>query len=198
MDWIQARDDYIKAGPKDRMLIMDHERMRLRDGFANYQTDRETIMVKLPLNYTLIDNPDYQKSAEARGKGLTKRLVISLPDDKAPYFPFQVGKFWVGVIPKGLEKALEIDLSTEETMALRNGLKAADNFKNKSIITNIILQPLQADAKQPMMEGDMPVFLMLSDIASLSFHGMANELLWAWSAPWYRNAQSQDLMTLHK
>jgi hypothetical protein len=198
MDWIQARDDYIKGNPKERMDIMDEQRFRLRDGFANYRVDRDMVMVKLPLSYTLIDNPDYLTDSKAQNRGLIKRLIIKLPDDKIPYFPFTVGKFWVGVIPNDLAKPLEIDLNEEDYKNFSHGIVDGTNFKNKGLFTTIIMKPLQADAKAPMMEGNMPVFLMLSDIASLSIRGLSEELLWGWTAPWFMNSKSQELMTLHK
>lgn len=198
MDWIQARDDYVRGSPKQRMEIMDNERVRLRDGFANFMVDREMILVKLPLNYTMIDNPDYLTSPAAKNKGLVKRLIVTLPDDKAPYFPFQTGKFWVGVIPKGLDKSIDIDLTEDEYDTFAHGVTDGTNFKNKSVLTTVLLKPLQADAKTPMMEGDMPVFLMLSDVASLTIRGFTDELIWGWTAPWYMNTKSKELMTLHK
>jgi len=198
LDWITTRPDYMKSTPGDRMKIMDYERIRLRDGFANYQVDRDMILVKLPLLYTLIDNPDYLTNDDARNKGLIKRLLVSIPDSKTPYFPFQVGKFWVGVIPQGLEKDMQIDLSEEEYNVLARGIVDGTNFKNKSMVTTVILKPIMADEKSPMVENKMPVFLMMSDVASLSIRGLSEELLWGYTAPWYLGAKSQELMTLHK
>ena len=162
------------------------------------QVDRELILAKLPLLYTLIDNPDYQTDQNAQNKGLTRRLLVSLPDDKTPYLPFQVGKFWVGVIPQGMEKNLQIDLSEEEYKMFVRGTMDGTKFKNKSIVTSVLLKPIMADEKSPMIEGGMPVFLMMSDVASLSIRGLSDELLWGYSAPWYLGTKSQELMTLHK
>lgn len=198
MDWIAARTDYIKSTPGERMRIMDYERPRLRDGFANYQVDREMILVKLPLLYTLTDNPDYHTDPDAQSKGLTKRLLISLPDSQTPYFPFQVGKFWVGVIPQGLEKSMPVDLTEEEYDKLAHGIVEKTKFKNKSIITTVLLKPIVADDKKPMVENNMPVFLLMSDIATLSIRNVGETLLWGYTAPWYLGAKSQELMTLHK
>ncbi|MDB5490964.1 MAG: hypothetical protein JWO78_813 [Micavibrio sp.] len=198
LDWIKARDAYKEAVPKIRMDMLDHEQDHLRIGFANYQLDRDLIMIKAPLLYTIIDNPDYSVYEAAREKSLTKRLQVRMPDNAVPYFPFQLGKMWIGVAPKDMEQFAAIDMTDLEFKALCIKILDCSNFKNKTVPTTIMLKALQADTKKPLMEGDLPVFVMLSDVAALYVRGSFGELLWSFTAPWYFNNKSQELMVLHK
>ena len=197
-DWIQARDDYIKARPAARLNLIDHDRIRLRDGFANYIVDRDMLKMQVMLLYTVGDNPDYKSGAEARSKGLTKRLSIKFQDSKLEkYFPFQLGKMWIGVIPMDMDNFTKIDMTDEDYQEFCQGIYNCFPFDDRPYMTTIVLSPIQADAKAPLMEGDVPVFLLLSKIAAISIH-LNDTILWSKTAPWYMSRTSQELMVLHK
>lgn len=197
-EWIQARDDYITARPTARLNLMDRDRIRLRDGFANYIVDRDMLKVQVMMLYTVGDNPDYKSQPEAKNKGLTKRLTIKFQDPKLEkYFPFQLGKMWIGVIPMDMDSFTKIDMTDEEYQEFCQGIYNCFPFSDRPYMTTVVLSPIQADAKAPLVEGEVPVFLLLSKIAAVSIH-LNDEILWSKTAPWYMSRTAQELMTLHK
>ncbi len=132
-DWIIARDSYAKSTPRERMDMMSHDKTRLNDGFANYQMDRDLILVDVPLLYTIMENPDHKANDEDPTRELTTRLIIRMPDDKPPYIPFQIGKFWVGVIPKVLGNELQIDMTDEDYKDLVSAVADTPILKIKKL-----------------------------------------------------------------
>lgn len=197
-DWIKGRDDYKAAKPNVRLDILDHDRLRLREGFAAYFVDRDFLTITSPLQFDIIDNPDFKKSAAAQESGLKKRLRIRLPMpvEGQIYFPFQVGKMWVGLIPNDIESIFTQDLNEDDYKIFCRAIGDCTNFKNRVMQTTIIMRATAADIKTPMMDGDQPIWLMLADVGAVFIEKNGQPVEWRYTAPWYAKHQNQELMTL--
>lgn len=196
-DWIVNRPDYQAAMPQIRMDIMDQQRDRLRQGYANFFPERDMIAIEVPLIYSASKNPDYDKDPAAEAKGLVQRVQIRFPEVKGqPYFPFQIGKLWVGLIPQDIESIFRQDMTAAEFKHFCGAISDCTNFQNRKIPTMIVMRPVKADAKTPMMDGDLPIWLMLSDVGSIYINDNKTTA-WSYTAPWYSTRQTQELMTLY-
>lgn len=194
--WIIARDDYKAAKPQTRLSIMDHQRQRLREGFDGYFIDQDVITLTLKLSVQGRDNPDFVKDPALHEAGLSKIIEIKFSDtEDIPYFPFPIGELWVGVIPEHFEKLSRHHLTLEQYKRFCSGTGACiGTFRPVEL--QLVLRPRAADAKEPVVVGDIPVWLMLSDIASIAFIDRRGEMLWEYTAPWYDQQRASELMTL--
>lgn len=194
--WIVARDDYKIAKPQTRLSIMDLQRQRLREGFDGYFIDQDVITLTLKVRVQGKDNPDYAKDPALQDAGLSKMIDIKFSQTgDMPYFPFPVGELWIGVIPEHIEKLSRHYLSPEQYQRFCGGTGACiGSFRPVDV--QLVLRPKKADAKEPVVVRDIPVWLMLSDVASIAFLARDGKMLWEYTAPWYDRQRASELMTL--
>ena len=194
--WIVARDDYKAAKPHNRLAIMDLQRQRLREGFDAYFTDQDVITLNLQVKVQGKANPDYAKDPALDEAGLTKMIDIRFSQtDDMPYFPFPVGDLWVGVIPENIDKLSRHYLTPEQFGRFCGGTGACSGSFRPTTV-QLILRPISADGKEPIVVGDVPVWLMMSEVASIAFIARDGEMLWEYTAPWYDRQRASELMTL--
>jgi hypothetical protein len=194
--WIVARDDYKIAKPQTRLSIMDLQRQRLREGFDGYFIDQDVITLNLKVRVQGKDNPDYAKDPALQDAGLTKMIDIKFSQtEDMPYFPFPVGELWVGVIPEHIEKLSRHYLSPEQYQRFCSGTGACIGGY-RPVDVQLVLRPKKADAKEPVVVRNVPVWLMLSDVASIAFLARDGNMLWEYTAPWYDRQRASELMTL--
>lgn len=195
-DWIQAREDYKEASIKDRLLMTDEQRIRLQEGFLNYFPDTDLISLRLKVVVTGGPNPNLKKDLAMQTAGLTHQIKLDFVDlHDVPYVPVQVGKLWIGMIPDQLEKVTTHYMTEEEYQRIA---KISD-FVNSSRVNmvQIMLRPRSADAMTPLMNKDLPVWLMMADIGALIFIDSHGQLRWEYAAPWYEYKRASSLMTLY-
>ena len=195
-DWIQAREDYKAATMRNRLLMTDEQRIRLNEGYLNYFPDRDLISLRLRAKITGEPNPDYKKDIGMQTAGLTHILHVEFVDlQEVPYIPVQVGKLWIGVIPDQLESVTTHFLTEAEFESLSK-LRGFMN-SDRPITVQMMLRPKSADAETPLMNKDLPVWLMMADIGALVFMNQDGSLAWEYAAEWYEYKRASSLMTLY-
>ncbi len=194
--WIVARDDYKAAKPHNRLVIMDLQRQRLREGFEHYFPDQDVITLNLKIGVRGTDNEDYAKDQALQEAGLSKMIDIKFSqNDEPPYFTFPVGDLWVGLIPENIDRLSRQYLTPEQFTRFCNGTGAcAGSFRPTEV--QLVLRPEKADAKEPILVNDIPVWLMMSEVASIAFLAKDGSMLWEYTAPWYDRQRASELMTL--
>ena len=196
-DWVRTREDYKAAKPNVQLDIMRNERLRLREGYAVYFPDRDLLTMTVPMVFDAMDNPNYPSNIEAKAKELTKRVRIRFPQVHGqPYFPFQLGLLWVGLIPENLEDLFVRDMTEDEFQLFCRAVNDCANFSNRTLDTVLVLKPTAADAKEPLMDGDLPIWLLLAEVGALYVQLNGHPIEWKYTAPWYDEHQAQSLMTL--
>ncbi len=195
-DWIEARSDYKAASIKDRLLMTDEQRIRLNEGYLSYFPSNDLISLSLKVLVTGGPNPDLSKDIGMQTAGLTHMIKIDFVDlHEVPYIPVQVGQLWVGIIPDQLETVTTHYMTTQEY----ERISKLSEFINstRTVPVKIILRPTSADAKTPLMNKGLPVWLMMADIGALVFMDRNGQLRWEYAAPWYDYKRASSLMTLY-
>lgn len=197
-DWIRGTAAYQSAKSNVQLAMMDDERYRLRRGFEVYTPDRDLITIKLPVKVKGGDNPKFGKDLEMQAAGLSKMIEINfMGNDESPYFPFLIGKQWIGLIPQGLEQRSTHYLTPAQFKSFCvNQNKACEKFE-QNIDANVILRATSADAEKPLVLGDIPLWLMMSDLGAIIFIRRDGGLVWEYAMPWYEGARAGSLMTLY-
>jgi hypothetical protein len=196
-DWIMNRDDYLKAEPFAKLEILDHDRARLRDGFAAYFPDRDLIKVKVNLLYDVSDNPDNKAGYAQDENAPVKRINIHFPvATGGTYFPFQIGKLWVGLVPDNAEAVFQQDMTLKKYTDFCASIGNCSNFRDKVISTVIVMRPASADAKTPFVDNGIPIWLMMTDVGALYIRNDSGDNKWSYTVPWYDTQQAQQFMSL--
>lgn len=194
--WIVARDDYKAAKPHNRLVIMDLQRQRLREGFEHYFPDQDVITLNLKIGVRGKDNEDYAKDQALQEAGLSKMIDMKFSQtDEPPYFTFPVGDLWVGLIPENIDRLSRQYLTPEQFDRFCNGTGACMGAFRPTEV-QLVLRPQKADAKEPILVNDIPVWLMMSEVASIAFLAKDGSMLWEYTAPWYDRQRASELMTL--
>lgn len=197
-DWTRSSSEYQTAKSNVQLAMIDHERHRLKRGFEFYTPDRDLITIKLPVKVTGGDNPSYAKDLEMQHANLSKMIEINfMGNEESPYFPFQLGKQWIALIPQGLEQRSTHYLTPAQFANFcGNKSKACVKFE-QNIDANVILRASSANATEPLVMNDVPLWLMMSDLGAIIFLRRDGGLLWEYAMPWYEGQRAGSLMTLY-
>jgi hypothetical protein len=197
-DWIRGTAAYQSAKSNVQLAMIDQERHRLRRGFEAFTPDRDLITIKLPVKVKGGNNPNFAKDFEMQAAGLSKMIEINfMGNDESPYFPFLLGKQWIGMIPQGLEQRSTHYLTPAQFATFcANKNKACEKFE-QNIDANVILRTISADAEKPLVLRDVPLWLMMSDLGAIIFLRRDGGLIWEYAMPWYEGARAGSLMTLY-
>lgn len=199
-EWIKGMDSYRQAQPHIRIQMLDQENRRLTRGYAHYNTNRDLIMIHFAVDILGMDNPAYNPAAipsDPDAPVMKKAVRIFIPSTKTgPYFPFQLGQQWIALIPQNIEASTVHPMTEEQynAVALSTGMNTNVPIAAEA---ELILRPISADAKTPMTLDGLPMWLMMSDIASFSLLDRERKSLWDSTALWYFTEKTQEYMTLY-
>lgn len=196
-DWVRGTASYQSAKSNVQLSMMDEQRVRLRRGFESYTPHNDLISIKLPVKVKGSDNPSYAKDLEMQAAGLSKMIEINfMGSDESPYFPFLIGKQWIGLIPQGLEQRSTHYLTPAQFSAFCGTSKKCEKFE-QNIDAYVVLRTVSADAEKPLVLNDIPLWLMMSDLGAIIFLRRDGGLLWEYAMPWYEGQRAGSLMTLY-
>lgn len=195
-DWIKKRADYKAASPRVQLEIIDQERVRLNEGFLSYFPTQDLITLKVPVTVSGSPNPDFATNADMQMAGLTHAVKLDFTDLRAiPYIGMEIGKLWIGIIPNDIESITTHYVTEQQYKNIFNTEDLKEAAKQR-MTAQLVLRPQSADATEPMMAGDLPVWLMLADIGTVMIANPESAVIWQYAAPWYEGEQASSLMTL--
>ena len=188
--WVMNAPEYIKMMPDDRIYYMDAERAKLKNGIANFNIRRDLVRVRILANLKI-------RAGEERD-GMILDIIIPEFRDEIAFFPFQLGKRWIAVIPKDMSYTTSYPIAFGDLSMLEDEIGLKERGL-ENVIVEITLLPVNADSKTPMVLDDKPMWLMMSDIASLYILDDKNRVpVWGYSAPWYDSSVREQITDLYK
>ncbi len=172
-DWDISADAYKNAAaPLDRIEYRRKNAIRLDQGYNDYDPDTDLIHVIADIQVVKLPDPT--------------RPAITLSFNQSStdtYFPFKVGKLWIAVIPRDIDKFEGIHLSPAE---YSDFVKKVSNDTNKKVpaLIELWLRPLTAETKTPSMIDRQPYWPLLADIASVTIWNTdKTQVAWSYDAP---------------
>ena len=199
-DWVVGSDTYINMSPVDRIPYLDEQVLRLRQGYASYMPGRDFITIRFAVRIRGLDNPDLDLSGPPPGPGeplLNKAVKMSIPSSSpVAYFPFKLGHHWIALIPEGVATTSIQPLTEDhyQRIAAATGMNETTDIVAEA---ELILRPIKADSKTPMVLDGISMWLMLSDVASYALLDRERRPLWSVAASWYEVEKSIEYMTLY-
>lgn len=182
--WIKNMPEYKKiVKPRERAMFLSDVKFRLEQGFNTYVPEFGMITVQAPIIIQGMPAREYKNSSERY-----LRIYLDAAATSAGfYFPFPVGDEWVAMIPRGMESFDNLPVSQAEYDRIIGGpTPAAANGVKKNGVMEIIMQPVAVDTSTPMELDGVELWLMDSEVASLTFWTRnKRKLVWEYTAPWY-------------
>lgn len=181
--WIEVKEAYQKAWPRDRLNMMKSETARLEDGFYNYQADRHYIRVMAD---TVISRND-------------KEGVITLSLEDVAYFPFQVADMWIGAFPRGIDDYRTLELPPQDygVFIKKAGIAGVYN-KNAPGVIELWLKPVAAETQKPLETGEMVLWPLICEIGSITlWDGTRQVMLWSYQAPGFITESGREIFKLY-
>ncbi len=179
---------YKNALPVDQAKLEEQLALQMQLRFTNFNPENRLITIRSAVR---VD------ASVGAPPGLN--IIFGRRDDKEKgrekpiFFPYPFGPQMVAVIANGIEQYRYIRLSPIEASHI------ARKISNNTATMVLQVLPKQVDAKQPFMtEGDMPVWLMMGDIAQLVLFNNNAEVLWSYRADWVKTEDSYRLHELYK
>lgn len=197
-DWIRYTEAYHNAQPNIRIEMMDYERQRLERGFASYLPTRDFITLHFAVRVKIIEDGELaQIQAQKKSDTLYSAMNISIPGmTRMVYFPFQIGRDWVAIVPQMIEPSNIHLVPTDHMREIASAL-GINAKEEKMIEAELILRPSRADGEQQMLIDGQPMFIMLADIASFALLDKDRKAVWDQTAPWHYSTRRKDLINLH-
>lgn len=109
------------------------------------------------------------------------------------FFSYSIYGENVAIVPKDIAQFGKIKITKIEMDEI---LKKAGGG---SVVAEVLMKPVMADAKEPFMRNNVPYWLLLGDIAEMRFWNAKGEnavLLWMYRADWYKPKQDKSLLDL--
>jgi hypothetical protein len=197
--WIRNLDIYKKSSPMDRREMETVFMQRLNEGFANYtvEDDNITIVADVKVSWNKKELENENPSPEDL---ITYKIAFGIfagSDKEAPYFPYQVGKFWVAVIPKNITAFLNLALATPEAADFMKKLNARPAQAFQPAVFEMSLRPIAADAKEPMQIDGQVYWLMLADITNVTIWNVnRDKMIWSYDSPGYESRGHKQMLDL--
>lgn len=180
---VRESDAYKAAAAALKQATEDQLALEMRLRFTNFNADGRFITIRTAVKMKA-------------SVGVPTGLNVDFGNDpgKGPlYFPYQFGPQIIALVANGIENYSHIRMSPIEASHASRKIDAG--------AVTMVLQvlPTQVDAKQPLqIESDMPVWLMLGEIAQLVFFNDNAEVVWMYQAPWLEKKDTYRLMQLYK
>lgn len=194
--WIVNREKYLLAKPSARREYLQEEMSRLTRAFNEYSMQDNLIVLRTRVT---LKTPSKAEQEVYKNMGVRKPVTMVLSETRDNIFPIEVGQMWIGLVPNHIEDYLELSLNDEEFTRLMKQLGFGSGGEERQAIMEIRLRPEAIDTAEPIAMDNIHVWLMLSDIASISLWNTANTQTMAWErhAPWYLPQGQKDLMDLY-
>ena len=197
--WAKNTNAYFNTLPAQKSQFLQDEISRLEQGFHNFQTDEDMVVVRSPVEVVTSDfaspDPKYTQM------GITKHSVIVLENAPSAYLPFQIVNTWVAIIPHDYSSFINMYLTDEQFEKLRKSLNYRDRFKEIRFQGDIelILRPVTVDVDKPIKIEGKDMWLMGAEIASMTIweRNDKEKIIWEYSAPWYVTGSSKQLLNLY-
>jgi hypothetical protein len=199
--WIEHSPAYLAAKPVEKMTLMKEGTARLQEGFYSYNPAEDFIHVEADiLIQRPADRPGKRDAPAPASPDDAEKKVIRISFGKGDsYFPFQVGKLWIAVIPKDIEAFESIALTPDEYQIFAQGMgTTVRRHSEMTGIIDILLRPVSADAKSPVVVGKEPYWPMLAEIVNVTiWNNSKDRIAWSYDANGYVSQGKKDLMNLY-
>lgn len=165
-DWIQAMDVYKKASDAQRLDILSEEGERL--ALARHQAAGMLEPITLQWFFSM-----KQMAAPESHRGVS----LTIPNQSIAYIPVQVGRKWIAMIPGEMRipELHMIDVDVFERLQKDYGVNPGNPVP---VVAEISLRPVQADKGGAVKIDGMDLWLMMTEVESLSIIGSDMEPIW--------------------
>lgn len=196
--WIKNSDKYKEASPVEKNQMLNEDETRLRNAFYHYIPDQDLIEI----NFTGVFHAS-NYFGRGQSEGVTTNVQILFDDIPQKFVPFQVGEMWIAVVPQDIEKLTKQNLNAEEYSEIgkKIGFDKRVFALKENVNIKMRLRPLSADAKEPVILQELPMWLMLAEIASFEvwIEGPRGKRTYAIEhfADWYVPSEQKQILHLY-
>lgn len=184
---IKANPDYKNTPPESQAAFLEQQKLQMQLRFTNYNPENKLITIRSAIYI------DAKVGVPAGLNIAFKKKEITTPNNDPIFFPYPFGPQMVAVIANGIENYKYIRLSPIEAS------NAARKIDGNTATMVVQILPKYVDAQRPFMSSDnMPVWLMMGDIAQIIFFNDNAETIWSYQADWYKPTDDYRLMQLYK
>lgn len=181
--WVVNSQAYKDSTPHDRADMIREEVPHLQNTFSNYMIEDNPITIKVKATF-VAPSAVAAKTMLADKKKIT--IPVKLTEMSNAYFPLQVGEMWIALIPKDLEKMLEMTFTADEYEAFRRRAAEAGMIGRPCTLI-LTMVPIKADITAPLQVNDFSLWMLMAEIIKFE--------LWSQDGKkfgWYLNVPGQD------
>ncbi len=176
------------ASPQDQAKLEEQLALQMKLRFMNFNPENKLITIRSAVRMDAsIGTPP--------GLNITfgRRDDKKKGKNKPVFFPYAFGPQMVAVIANGIEKYEYIRMSPIEASHV------ARKISGNSATMVLQVLPTQVDSQQPfLVDGEMPLWLMMGEIAQIVFYNDNAEALWSYRADWMKTDDNYRLLQLYK
>lgn len=198
-DWIKTRPDYQNAKSNIRIMMLDKEQRRLKEGFAVYDPTSELIPVHTKANLVFFDNPEYVDDGNNDPDAPIKLMKIVFPHAREGelYFPFLIGNMWIAFVPSGPDTKMTYIVTRATYELLEKKLGIPEDMNRPDVMAEFVLRPVKADGGEPVEIEGVATWLMTGEIASVALLDNNGGRIWDHMNDWYVNKDEKELKQLY-
>ncbi len=194
-DWVRESDDYSQAPPQERGRILEEQVYRLEKGYRNFHPDEDLVKVS---RLAAIEFPAISADDLMTRYHDVKPVTIKISNDEMMYFPFQLGKTWISILPSDEKQVENITVSNDIYEKIKSNIHWDPDLMSRGAYVEIYLRPRKADFEKPAIIGNVESWMMTGDVASLEMWNRDHDVfLWSWSAPWFLSDRAGELLDLY-
>jgi len=177
LKWAEKSPFLKDAKAMDNNTIISRENNRMAQAFAELDvTDPLVVEIKIRLdNYS------------------TLQEVLKLSEfTPKTFFSYSLYDESVAIVPKGITDFGTIKITKAKMDEILEKSRGAE------VTAELLLKPLNADAKTPFIQGKQSYWLLLADIGEMRFWSAGSDpkLLWMYRADWFKPKEDKTLMNL--
>jgi hypothetical protein len=192
--WVENTEPYISTPMARRKKVMERELSKLRREFNDFDIQQDLITVRTTVDARIWLPPSDSKEQT----GMFIYDYVKSKGDEEKLFAFQYGEDHFAVVVEDLAKMQEMEFPLRQTEFFKHELYGS----NGRLTAILQLRPKISDIEEPYnIDADAPHWLLVSEIASMTFWTPKGVLVHQYTAPWYyspTNKVIEDLKEEHK
>jgi hypothetical protein len=162
---------------EERAKAIEKDKLSLDVQYANLEPKKTQIVIRSAVRV-------WPSHGDQQG------LKVEFPKTDMLYFPYNAFGQDIAIIPNALDSYAYIPQDTTESRISRSKLDLGG-----AATLVLVLQPIAADMKTPVVLDNLPQWPLLTEIAFFGIYNKRMQAIWSEKAPWFKDEQG-DIFTL--
>lgn len=187
--WVEQTEPYSNTPMAMREKVMERELERMKDDFERFNPNEDLLTLRTKVQARLW----WDKNSEDED-AFFQYEYVKVRGNEEKVFPFEYGGDKFALVVEDIDAMRELKISKRQLDFYRYEL----NNSPSGILTAILqLRPKISDINMPyQINSEDPHWLLVTEIASLTFWTPKGNLVHSYTAPWYFSPANREIQAL--